>query len=160
MVGDRRRAGWRSCGLGSKGRRPRRAAAGTTRRDGRDEQRELFDKVKDFVTGHPEQADQGLDKAEEVLDERTGGQHSEQIAQGEGMVRERLGMPDGETTVPEPGDPPATPRRPHAHAGNRPRTADGADTDRAETTPPVPSPDPVPTSPPETVPEAAPDTTS
>ena len=30
----------------------------------------FFDKVKDFVKGHPEQADQGLDKAGEFLDER------------------------------------------------------------------------------------------
>ena len=106
----------------------------------------FFDRVKDFITGHPEQADQGLDKVEEIIDERTGGQYSEQVAQGDDVVREQLGIPDDEATVPEPGDPPAVPGDPTPT--------------EPTTTPPVPSPDPVPTSPPETVPEAAPDTTS
>ncbi|MFI5075330.1 MAG: antitoxin, partial [Actinomycetales bacterium] len=72
----------------------------------------FFDKVKDFITGHPEQADQGLDKAEQVLDERTGGQYTEQIDKGDDVVRERLGLPDDETTVPEPRDPQAVPGEP------------------------------------------------
>lgn len=135
----------------------------------------FFDKVKDFIQGHPEQADQGLDKAEEVLDERTGGQYSEQIAKGDDMVRERLGVPEDQATVPVPdptpgptptpepiptpdpspeptpmpGDPPAVPGDPTPTPGTTPEPP---------TAPPAPSPDPVPTSPPETVPEAAPDT--
>jgi hypothetical protein len=130
----------------------------------------FFDKVKDFITGHPEQADQGLDKAEEMLDERTGGQYTEQIAQGDDVVRERLGLPDDEATVPEPGDPPSVPGDPTPTPGTAPEpptvptpavpTPAVPTPTEPTTTPPVPSPDPVPTSPPETVPEAAPDTTS
>jgi hypothetical protein len=114
----------------------------------------FFDKVKDFVKGHPEQADQGLDKAGELLDERTGGKYSEHIAKGDDMVREKIGIPDNEATVPvpdttpEPSPTPGTaPEPPTVPTPTEPRTA-----------PPVPSPDPVPTSPPETVPEAAPNT--
>ena len=120
----------------------------------------FFDRVKDFITGHPEQADQGLDKVEEIIDERTGGQYSEQVAQGDDVVREQLGIPDGEGTVPEPGDPPAVPGDPTPTPGTSPEPSPVPTPTEPTTTPPVPSPDPVPTSPPETVPEAAPDTTS
>ena len=120
----------------------------------------FFDRVKDFITGHPEQADQGLDKVEEIIDERTGGQYSEQVAQGDDVVREQLGIPDDEATVPEPGDPPAVPGDPTPTPGTSPEPSPVPRPSEPTTTPPVPSPDPVPTSPPETVPEAAPDTTS
>ena len=91
----------------------------------------IFDKVKDFLKGNPDKVDQGLDKAGELLNERTGGKYSDQIAKGDDMVRQQLGVPDDQpgATQPAPGS-----------------------------TPPVTSPDPVPTTAPETVPEAAPDT--
>ena len=120
----------------------------------------FFDRVKDFITGHPEQADQGLDKVEEIIDERTGGQYSEQVAKGDDIVREQLGIPDDEATVPEPRRPAGGAGRPDSNAGDVPRTPPVPTPTEPTTTPPVPSPDPVPTSPPETVPEAAPDTTS
>jgi hypothetical protein len=128
----------------------------------------FFDKVKDFITGHPEQADQGLDKAAEVVDERTGGRYSEQIAKGDDMVRERLGIPEDEATLPEPspdpapGDPPSVPSEPAPTPGTapEPRTPIDPGPDAPGTAPPVPSPDPVPTSAPETIPESSPETTS
>ena len=67
----------------------------------------FFDKVKDFIKGHPEQADQGLDKASEVLDERTGGRYSEQVARGDDIVRERFGIPGNQAALPEPSPDPA-----------------------------------------------------
>ena len=79
----------------------------------------FFDRVKDFVTGHPEQADQGLDKVEEIIDERTGGQYSEQVAQGDDVVREQLGIPDDEAHGADPRHPPAVPVT-DAHAGPSP----------------------------------------
>jgi hypothetical protein len=68
---------------------------------------DFIQKAKDFVTGHPDQADQGLDKAEELVNERTGGTHSEQIDQGADKVRESLGLPaDTDAgTAPAPVDP-------------------------------------------------------
>ena len=80
----------------------------------------FFDRVKDFITGHPEQADQGLDKAEEIIDERTGGQYSEQIAKGDDSSASSSGIPDDEATVPEPGDPPAVPGDPTPTPGTAP----------------------------------------
>lgn len=132
----------------------------------------FFDKVKDFIQGHPEQADQGLDRASEVLDERTGGRYSEQIAKGDDMVRERLGIQEDQATLPEPspdpapapGDPPSVPTEPAPTPGTTPEPPGpinpGPDPDAPGTAPPVPSPDPVPTSAPETIPESSPETTS
>ena len=50
-------------------------------------------KAKDFVKGHPEQAQQGLDKAEELIDERTGGKYADQVDQGSDKLKATLGLP-------------------------------------------------------------------
>lgn len=42
----------------------------------------IFDKAKDALSDHNEQVDQGIDKAADIIDEKTGGQHTEQIEQG------------------------------------------------------------------------------
>lgn len=67
----------------------------------------IFDKVKDFIQGHPDKVDQGLDKAREVVDEKTGGTYGEQLDQAESAAREHLGVPntapEATIPVPEPG---------------------------------------------------------
>ena len=71
---------------------------------------DFIQKAKDFITGHPDQSDQGLDKAEELLNERTGGAHADQIDQGADKVREGLGLPadaDAGTTPVDPAAPAA-----------------------------------------------------
>ena len=42
----------------------------------------IFDKAKDLLNEHSDKVDQGIDKAAEVIDQKTGGQHTEQINQG------------------------------------------------------------------------------
>ncbi|MCD1144481.1 antitoxin [Kocuria sp. LUK] len=37
------------------------------------------DKAKDFAGQHPDQVQQGIDKAGDTVDERTGGQHAEHV---------------------------------------------------------------------------------
>jgi len=65
-------------------------------------------KAKDFVKGHPDQAQQGLDKAEEMINERTGGKYADRVDQGSDRLKETLGVPaDG-----EPGQPPVDPSVP------------------------------------------------
>lgn len=60
-----------------------------------------IEKAKDFVKGHPEQAKQGLDKVEDLLNERTGGKYADQIDQGSDKLKESLGLPpDEEATIP------------------------------------------------------------
>jgi hypothetical protein len=68
-----------------------------------------IDKAKDFIKGHPEQAGQGLDKAEELINERTGGKYADQLDQGTDKVREGLGLPpeaENAETVPAPAPSP------------------------------------------------------
>ena len=61
----------------------------------------FMDKAKDFADQHDEQVDQGLDKAGDVADQRTGGGHSEQIDRGVDIAQERTGEGD---TQPTPTD--------------------------------------------------------
>ena len=39
----------------------------------------IFDKAKDLLNEHNDKVDQGIDKAAELIDQKTGGQHTEQI---------------------------------------------------------------------------------
>ncbi|MER7073796.1 antitoxin [Terrabacter sp. NPDC000476] len=64
-------------------------------------------KAKDFVTGHPDQAQQGIDKAEELINERTGGKYADKIDQGTDKLKETLGLPPDDTAGPSE-IPPAT----------------------------------------------------
>ena len=50
----------------------------------------IFDKAKDLVGEHNEQIDQGIDKAADVVDEKTGGSHTEEIDQGADVVKGAL----------------------------------------------------------------------
>jgi MT0933-like antitoxin protein len=53
-----------------------------------------MDKAKDFADQHDEQVDQGLEKAGDVADQRTGGGHSDQIDRGVDIAQERTGESD------------------------------------------------------------------
>ncbi len=52
---------------------------------------ELDDKAKQAAGEHPEQVDQGLDKAEEFADQKTGGRFDSQIQEGEQRAEGYLG---------------------------------------------------------------------
>ena len=96
-------------------------------------------KAKDFVKGHPEQAQQGLDKAEELINERTGGKYADQVDQGTDSLKEGLGLPpDAEGT-----QPPGAPEPPSPPAPSPPAPAPSPAP--APTPPPAPTPEPVPT---------------
>ena len=67
-----------------------------------------IDKAKDFIKGNPDKARDALEKAEDVVNERTGGKYAEQVDKGSDMVGEKLGLPP-ETeagTAPEPAPSP------------------------------------------------------
>ncbi|HEX5118463.1 MAG TPA: antitoxin [Pseudonocardiaceae bacterium] len=55
---------------------------------------ENMDKLKDLAGKHRDQVSQGLDKAGEFIDEKTGHQHSDQIDKGREEVEKRLGADD------------------------------------------------------------------
>jgi hypothetical protein len=52
---------------------------------------DLKNKAKDIIGQHPDQANQGIDKAREFADEKTGGKHSDQIQQGADKLKQAVG---------------------------------------------------------------------
>jgi antitoxin protein of toxin-antitoxin system len=55
----------------------------------------FMDKAKDFADDHDKQVDQGLEKAGDQIDDRTGNKHSSQIDKGVDAAQKRTG--DGDT---------------------------------------------------------------
>jgi MT0933-like antitoxin protein len=55
---------------------------------------DFLDKAKDLAGQHPDQVDQGIDKAGDLVDERTGGQHVSQVDKAQEAVKDHLGRPD------------------------------------------------------------------
>jgi hypothetical protein len=54
----------------------------------------FMDKAKDLADKHDKQVDQGLDKAGDQVDQRTGNKHSAQIDKGVDMAQQRTGAGD------------------------------------------------------------------
>ena len=51
----------------------------------------FLDKAKDFADDHDKQVDQGLEKAGDQIDDRTGNKYSEQIDKGVEAAQESTG---------------------------------------------------------------------
>lgn len=60
----------------------------------------MFDNIKDkvagLVDGQGERIGEGLDKAGDVVDEKTGGEHADQVAQGVRAAKDGLDGLDGQ----------------------------------------------------------------
>lgn len=54
---------------------------------------DFINKAKSLVSGHPEQAKQAFDRVEQAINDKTGGKYADQVAKGESMLQDRLGMP-------------------------------------------------------------------
>lgn len=52
---------------------------------------DLKNKAQDALKQHPDQADQGVDKAREFADEKTGGKYSDKLQQGADKVKQQFG---------------------------------------------------------------------
>jgi 4-alpha-glucanotransferase len=70
------------------------AAAGSVRRTPKGADMSMFDKAKEFADEHDEQVDQGIEKAGEQIDQRTGDKYSSQIDKGVDFAQERTGAGD------------------------------------------------------------------
>ncbi|MDG4807457.1 antitoxin [Micromonospora sp. WMMD1120] len=55
---------------------------------------DFMDKAKDFADKHDKQVDQGLDKAGDMADKRTGGKYSDNIDKGVDQAQARTGEGD------------------------------------------------------------------
>ena len=51
----------------------------------------LADKAKNMASGHEDTVNQGIDKAGDTVDEKTGGKFEGQVDQGQDALRDRLG---------------------------------------------------------------------
>ncbi|MDP9793342.1 hypothetical protein J2S43_001854 [Catenuloplanes nepalensis] len=56
---------------------------------------DFLNKADDFADKHDKQVDQGLEKAGDAVDQRSGGKHSDQIDRGVDEAQKRTG--DGDT---------------------------------------------------------------
>ncbi len=54
----------------------------------------FMDKAKDFANDHDQQVDQGLEKAGDQIDDRTGNKYSWQIDKGVDQAQQRTGAGD------------------------------------------------------------------
>lgn len=54
----------------------------------------FLDKAKELADKHDKQVDQGLEKAGDQIDKRTGGKHSDQIDSGVDQAQARTGQGD------------------------------------------------------------------
>ena len=52
---------------------------------------DLARKAQELARDHPEQTEQALDKAEHIVDQKTGGKYSEQLDKVAEQLKERLG---------------------------------------------------------------------
>lgn len=51
---------------------------------------DMKDKAKDLASEHSDQVDEGLEKAGDFVDEKTGGKHSDKIDRGVDKAREAV----------------------------------------------------------------------
>ena len=50
----------------------------------------IFDKAKDALSGQEDKVDAGIEKAGDMVDEKTEGKYVEQVDQGQEMAKDRL----------------------------------------------------------------------
>jgi hypothetical protein len=62
---------------------------------------ENIDKAKEMAGEHSDQLGQGMDKAADFIDEKTGNKYSDQINQGREQVEQRLGQSDQSDQQPQ-----------------------------------------------------------
>jgi hypothetical protein len=50
----------------------------------------IFDKAKDAMSGQSEQVDAGVEKAGDMVDEKTEGKYAEQVDQGQEIAKDKF----------------------------------------------------------------------
>lgn len=60
----------------------------------------IFDKAKDALSEHGDKLAPGVDKAGDILDEKTGGKYADKVDQGQELAKERLAKQNPGEAVP------------------------------------------------------------
>jgi hypothetical protein len=61
-----------------------------------------LDKIKKMLKGHEDQASKGIDKAGDMIDERTQGKYSKHVDTGQEKLRQQFGKDQGPDSPPRP----------------------------------------------------------
>ena len=56
----------------------------------------IFDKAKDALSGQEDKVDAGVERAGDMVDERTEGKYGEQVDRGQDLANEKLGEMTGD----------------------------------------------------------------
>ena len=56
----------------------------------------IFDKAKDALSGQEDKVDAGVERAGDMVDEKTEGKYGEQVDKGQDMANEKLGEMTGD----------------------------------------------------------------
>ena len=56
----------------------------------------IFDKAKDALSGQEDKVDAGVERAGDMVDEKTGGKYGEQVDKGQDLANEKLGEMTGD----------------------------------------------------------------
>jgi hypothetical protein len=59
-----------------------------------DDAKGLAGKAKGLVAGHEKQVEQAVEKAGDLIDDRTGDKYAGQVDKGQDFVEEQLGLPE------------------------------------------------------------------
>jgi phage shock protein A len=51
----------------------------------------IFDKAKDALSGQSDQVESGVEKAGDMVDEKTGDKYTEHVDKGQDMAKDKLG---------------------------------------------------------------------
>ncbi|GAA0802715.1 antitoxin [Spirilliplanes yamanashiensis] len=54
----------------------------------------FLDKAKDMAEKHDDKVDQGIEKAGDQIDQRTGGKYADKVDQGQNQAQQRTGQGD------------------------------------------------------------------
>lgn len=62
----------------------------------------MMDKIKSMLKGHESQTDKGIDKAGDMVDDKTQGKHKGQVDTGQEKLRDQFGGGPGKDRPPQP----------------------------------------------------------
>ncbi|MGX1851827.1 antitoxin [Streptomyces sp. NBC_01456] len=62
----------------------------------------MMDKIKSMLKGHESQTDKGIDKAGDMVDDKTQGKHKGQVDTGQEKLRDQFGGGSGQDRPPQP----------------------------------------------------------
>ncbi|MFF8608791.1 antitoxin [Streptomyces sp. NPDC015346] len=67
----------------------------------------IMNKLKEMMGQHPDKTQQGIDRAGDMVDKRTGNKYADKVDQAQQQMKDRLGRKDSPEQPPPPPPPSA-----------------------------------------------------